>query len=209
MTLACLDPATTNVLPPLMVLVVGVTVTVPVPPAIMSKLHVANVLVACGRVTATALALVYCTPLAQSELEMVSDVPDTTRSEYAADSVPLDNPNPPPIVAIDGTPVVVVLINSPVANPESAVPFNSLALTTPVLVNVSVPPAPNVIVAVVFVPDVTALKAGALLHPAPEPDITPDVLACKHCVDPVMPVSVNELNDPAAGVVPPIAGGAA
>ena len=57
-TLACLDPATTNVLPPLMVLVVGVTVTVPVPPAIMSKLHVANVLVACGRVTATALALV-------------------------------------------------------------------------------------------------------------------------------------------------------
>ena len=42
---------------------------------------------------------------------------------------------------------------------------------------------------------------------APVPAITPDVLASRHCVDPVMPVSFRDENVPAPGAVPPIAGG--
>lgn len=48
-----------------------------------------------------------------------------------------------------------------------------------------------------------------LLHAAPEPERTPDELACTHCVEPLMAVSVREENAPAAGVVPPMAGGEA
>ena len=43
----------------------------------------------------------------------------------------------------------------------------------------------------------------------PKPEICPDELTWRHCVEPVIPVSVRLENVPAAGVVPPIAGGVA
>lgn len=48
-----------------------------------------------------------------------------------------------------------------------------------------------------------------LPHGAPVPSIAPDELTCTHWVEPVIPVSVIALKVPAAGVVPPIAGGVA
>ena len=56
---------------------------------------------------------------------------------------------------------------------------------------------------------------AAIAPPEPEPqgtpvpDSAPLELAWTHCVEPVIPVSVSDENEPAAGVVPPIAGGVA
>jgi hypothetical protein len=61
-----------------------------------------------------------------------------------------------------------------------------LALIVPVPAVVSEPPVPTVIAAVVFEPVVMALNAGAPAQPDPDPATTPEVLTCRHCVEPVI-----------------------
>jgi hypothetical protein len=70
-------------------------------------------------------------------------------------------------------------------------------------------PEPTTPVKVVLVPLVRLAKGVAEPEPqvAPVPEITPEELACKHCVVPVVAMLVKELKVPAFGVVPPMGGG--
>lgn len=85
----------------------------------------------------------------------------------------------------------------------TAAPFTWVALIEPVPLTVSDPPVPTVMAAVVFVPVAMPLKAGVPAQPAPAPATTPEVLTCKHCVDPEMPdiVSAEAVAAPMFGVV--------
>lgn len=80
-----------------------------------------------------------------------------------------------------------------------------VAPMVPVPETASEPPVPSTIAAVVFVPLVRPLNA--VLPPDPQsepvPERTPEVLTCKHCVEPVMPdrVRPDAVAAPILGVV--------
>lgn len=122
---------------------------------------------------------------------------------------PFPTGSTPVTPVVNGRPVSFVRVPDP--GVPNAIPAESeFAVTVPEPVGLKLAPVPTSIAAVVFVPLVIELKADDPPPPpqsTPVPEIRPVVFTCKHCVEPVMPVSVRELNDPAAGVALPIAGG--
>lgn len=132
-----------------------------------------------------------------------------TRDGEAVAVPPLAMGKRPVTPVVRGSPVA--LVKTPEAGVPSAIPeLNAFAVSVPEPVGPRLDPVPTSIAALVFVPLVSELKAEDPL-PVPQsfpvPETSPELLTCKHCVEPVTPVSLRELNDPAAGVAPPIAGG--
>ena len=160
-------------------------------------------------------------PLTVELAERVVKAPDAAAVPPIAGGLAMYVLKPVPLTVELADKVVkapVLGVPEPIVPGIAQVPASRVvALMVPEPEMVKLAPVPTTIAAAVLVLEVRPLKvveAAEAPQSDPSPETTPEEFTCKHCVEPVtlvvrFPVSVMVVKLPAAGAVPPIAGGEA